>query len=125
MERAMPQLLAPETAAPDFTLRVTPDQYLSLSELRGRRVILSFYPADWSPVCGDQITLYNQVREEFHKYDAEILGISVDTLGVIKHTQSITTSTFHFSPIFIRKARLRRSTVLIANKTEYASAPCL
>jgi hypothetical protein len=51
-----------------------PDQYLSLSELRGRRVILSFYPADWSPVCGDQITLYNQAREEFHKYDAEILG---------------------------------------------------
>ena len=51
--------------APDFTLRVTPDQNLSLGELRGRRVILSFYPADWSPVCGDQITLYNQVRPEF------------------------------------------------------------
>ena len=64
----MSQLLAPGTAAPDFTLRVTPDQYLSLSELRGRRIILSFYPADWSPVCGDQITLYNQVREEFQKY---------------------------------------------------------
>jgi peroxiredoxin len=48
---------------------------LSLSELRGRRVILSFYPADWSPVCGDQITLYNQVRPEFQNYGAEILGI--------------------------------------------------
>jgi peroxiredoxin len=74
----MSQLLAPGTTAPDFRLRVTPDQDLSLSELRGQRVILSFYPADWSPVCGDQITLYNQVRSEFRNYDAEILGISVD-----------------------------------------------
>jgi peroxiredoxin len=74
----MSQLLALGTAAPDFRLRVTPDRYLSLSELRGRRVILSFYPADWSSVCGDQITLYNQVRPEFQNYGAEILGISVD-----------------------------------------------
>jgi len=74
----MSQLLATGIMAPDFRLRVTPDQDLSLSELRGQRVILSFYPADWSPVCGDQITLYNQVRPEFGKYGAEILGISVD-----------------------------------------------
>ena len=45
---------------------------------RGRRVILSFYPADWSPVCGDQITLYNHVRREFQNCGAEIIGISVD-----------------------------------------------
>src|SRR5437588_6292451 len=51
-EQVMSQLLAPGLAAPDFTLRVTPDQNLSLGELRDRRVILSFYPADWSPVCG-------------------------------------------------------------------------
>jgi peroxiredoxin len=74
----MSQLLAPGTAAPEFRLRVTPDQDLSLSELRGHRFILSFYPADWSPVCGDQITLYNQVRPEFQNCGAEILGISVD-----------------------------------------------
>jgi peroxiredoxin len=77
-ERGMSQLLTPGATAPDFRLRVTPDQDLSLSELRGQRVILSFYPADWSPVCGDQITLYNQVRPEFQNYGAEILGISVD-----------------------------------------------
>jgi peroxiredoxin len=74
----MSQVLAPGIMAPDFRLRVTPDQDLSLSELPGQRVILSFYPADWSPVCGDQITLYNQVRPEFQNYGAEILGISVD-----------------------------------------------
>jgi peroxiredoxin len=64
--------------APGFTLAVTPDQNLSLSDLAGRPVILAFYPADWSPVCGDQLTLYNEVLPEFHKHQAEILGISVD-----------------------------------------------
>jgi peroxiredoxin len=59
------------TTSPDFRLRVTPDQDLSLGELRGRRVILSFYPADWSPVCGDQITLYNQARPEFQNQSQE------------------------------------------------------
>jgi peroxiredoxin len=66
------------TPAPDFTLHVTPDQTLSLSELRGRPVILAFYPADWSPVCGDQMSLYNEVLPEFRRYHAELLGISVD-----------------------------------------------
>ena len=55
----MPQLLAPGTPAPAFTLHVTPDQTLSLSELRGKPVILAFYPADWSPVCGDEMALFN------------------------------------------------------------------
>ena len=50
-------ILTKGTEAPDFTLHVTPDQTLSLSELRGRPVILAFYPADWSPVCGDQMAL--------------------------------------------------------------------
>ena len=66
------------TPAPDFSLRSTPDQTVSLSEFRGAPVVLAFYPADWSPVCGDQMTLYNQVRPEFLKHGAEILGVSVD-----------------------------------------------
>jgi peroxiredoxin len=70
--------LAAGTPAPDFTLNVTPDQKLSLSELRGRPVVLVFYPADWSPVCGDQVGLYNEMRSEFARYHAEILGVSVD-----------------------------------------------
>jgi peroxiredoxin len=71
-------ILSPGAAAPDFTLHVTPDQVLSLKDLRGRPVILAFYPADWSPVCGDQMALYNEVLSEFLKYKAELLGISVD-----------------------------------------------
>jgi peroxiredoxin len=65
-------------AAPDFVLPSTPDQKVRLSELRGRPVVLAFYPADWSPVCGDQMALYNEVREEFARFNAWLLGISVD-----------------------------------------------
>ena len=75
-ERA--ELLHPGTKAPDFTLHVTPDQCLTLSDLAGKPVVIAFYPADWSPVCGDQMTLYNEALPEFEKYDAKILGISVD-----------------------------------------------
>ena len=71
-------LLSAGTTAPDFTLPVTPDQHVSLAELRGRPVILAFYPSDWSPVCGDQMALYNQVLPEFTRLGAELLGISVD-----------------------------------------------
>jgi peroxiredoxin len=71
-------ILAAGTPAPDFALQVTPDQQLRLSELRGRPVILAFYPADWSPVCGDQMALYNELLSDFREYDAKLLGISVD-----------------------------------------------
>jgi peroxiredoxin len=74
----MGQILPTGATAPDFKLRVTPDQMLSLNDLKGRPVIMAFYPADWSPVCGDQMGLYNEVLSEFRKYDAELLGISVD-----------------------------------------------
>ncbi|AXC15392.1 Alkyl hydroperoxide reductase subunit C-like protein [Acidisarcina polymorpha] len=74
----MATLLTPGTLAPEFRLPVTPDQKLGLNELRGKPVILAFYPADWSPVCGDQMALYNEILPEFRKYGAELLGISVD-----------------------------------------------
>ena len=41
-------------------------------------MILAFYPADWSPVCGDQMALYNEILPEFQRFDAELVGISVD-----------------------------------------------
>jgi peroxiredoxin len=74
----MANILASGVKAPEFTLRVTPDQTLSLSEFAGRRVVLAFYPADWSPVCGDQMSLYNHILPEFRRHGAELLGISVD-----------------------------------------------
>jgi peroxiredoxin len=74
----MSNILSPGTKAPDFALPVTADQKLSLSELRGKPVILAFYPADWSPVCGDQMALYNEILPEFEKHQAALIGISVD-----------------------------------------------
>jgi peroxiredoxin len=71
-------------AAPDFSLHSTPDQIVSLAQLIGRPIVLVFYPADWSPVCGDQVSLYNEMLSEFAGYHAQILGISVD--GAWCHT---------------------------------------
>jgi len=90
----MSKILPAGTPAPDFTLHVTPDQTLSLNELRGRPVILAFYPADWSPVCGDQMALYNEVLSEFHRFNAELLGISVD--GVWCHAAFSRDRHLHF-----------------------------
>lgn len=87
-------ILTAGTPAPDFTLHSTPDQTVSLSEFRGRNVILAFYPADWSPVCGDQLALYNELREEFGKYDAQLLAISVD--GAWCHAAFARDRHYHF-----------------------------
>jgi peroxiredoxin len=64
--------------APEFSLPTTPDQKVSLSEFRGRPVVLVFYPADWSPVCSDQLALYNELKPEFAEFDAQLLAVSVD-----------------------------------------------
>jgi peroxiredoxin len=74
----MPQPLQKGAQAPELSLRCTPDQTVSLRDLRGRPVVLAFYPADWSPVCGDQMTLYNEMLGELDRYHAQLLGISVD-----------------------------------------------
>jgi peroxiredoxin len=70
--------LQPGTVAPDFQLRAGPERSVSLADFRGRPLVMAFYPADWSPVCGDQMALYNQVLPEFRRYGAEIVGLSVD-----------------------------------------------
>ena len=82
------------TPAPDFALNSTPDQKLSLKELRGKPVVLAFYPADWSPVCGDELALFNEVLPEIHKYGAELIGISVD--GAWCHSAFTSTRKLHF-----------------------------
>lgn len=71
-------ILAPGTKAPDFTLKQSNNGQLSLSDLRGRPAVLIFYPADFSPVCGDELALFNEILDEFTKYDAQVVGISVD-----------------------------------------------
>jgi peroxiredoxin len=73
------QILQPGLPAPDFALQTCPGETVRLRDFRGFPVVLVFYPADWSPVCGDQVTLYNEALEEFDALGAKILGVSVDS----------------------------------------------
>lgn len=68
------------TQAPDFTLLDADANRISLSDFRGKNVVLVFYPLDWSPACSDQLSLYQSELEEFAKQDAVVIGISVDSL---------------------------------------------
>ena len=77
---ASPAPLPPGSTAPDFRLLAGPDRPQSMAALRGRPVVLAFYPADWSPVCGDQMALYNEVLPEFERLGARLLGVSVDSV---------------------------------------------
>jgi peroxiredoxin len=86
--------LPPGTKAPDFELRSTPDQTVSLGEFRGQPVILAFYPEDWSPVCSDQMALYQEVLPEFQRFNAALLGVSVD--GVWCHLAFAKDRNLHF-----------------------------
>jgi peroxiredoxin len=71
-------ILKARTQAPDFCLHSTPDQTVSLREFRGNPVVLVFYPADWSPVCGDQLAIYNELDSEWRRHRATLIGLSVD-----------------------------------------------
>jgi peroxiredoxin len=90
----MPNAIEAGTPAPDFKLPTTPDQTVSLSEFRGRPVILAFYPEDWSPVCSDQLALYQELLPDFQRYGAELLGISVD--GIWSHLAFAKDRNLHF-----------------------------
>lgn len=86
--------LSAGVTAPAFSLPATPDQRVSLQDLRGSPIILAFYPADWSPVCGDQMALYNEILSEFRELGAQLVGISVD--GVWCHAAFAADRKLHF-----------------------------
>jgi peroxiredoxin len=101
--------LPPGTEAPGFSLHSTPDQSLSLADLRGRPVILVFYPEDWSPVCSDQLALYQQLLPEFERLNAQLVGISVD--GIWCHLAFAKDRNLHFPllPDFEPKGEVARA----------------
>jgi peroxiredoxin len=72
-------ILQPGSAAPIFTLHDGAGNPVSLADFRGRPVVLVFYPFDWSPVCGDQLALYNELLEDFTALKAQVLGLSIDS----------------------------------------------
>ena len=75
------------TPAPDFTLRNQDGERVSLSDFRGGRVLLAFYPADFSPVCTDQLSIYQEVLPEIEAKGATLLGLSVDSMWAHKAFQ--------------------------------------
>ena len=86
--------IPPGRSAPGFELPSGPDQKVSLADFRGRPTILVFYPEDWSPVCSDQLALYQQLLPEFQRFNAELLGISVD--GIWSHLAFARDRNLHF-----------------------------
>jgi peroxiredoxin len=76
-------LIEPGTKAPDFTLRDQDLEKVSLSDYAGRRLVIAFYPGDFSPVCSDQLSVYQEILGEITDRGADLVGISVD--GVFCH----------------------------------------
>jgi peroxiredoxin len=72
-------VIEPGAQAPDFTLRDQDGKKVSLSDFRGQTVVLVFYPSDFSPVCTDQLSVYQEVLAELDARGAKLLGISVDS----------------------------------------------
>jgi peroxiredoxin len=71
-------MIAAGTPAPDFSLRDQDGEEVSLSDFRGRKVLLVFYPFDFSRVCSDQLSLYQEVKPEIEEKGVTMLGISID-----------------------------------------------
>ncbi|MEZ0229207.1 MAG: redoxin domain-containing protein [Planctomycetota bacterium] len=88
-------LIRPGEKAPPFSLQTTPDQRIALEDFHGQPVVLVFYPADWSPVCSDELAIFNEVLPEIQKHGAVLLGVSVD--GVWCHNAFAAARKFHFS----------------------------
>ncbi len=71
-------MIAVGEKAPDFSLPNHEGEQVSLSDFRGRHVLLAFYPSDFSPVCSDQLSIYQEVKPSFDEADLEVLGVSID-----------------------------------------------
>ena len=104
----MSPLLSAGTPAPDFTLPRGPGETVRLADSRGHPVILAFYPADWSPVCGDELGVFNEVLPEFQRYRAELLGISVDGVWSHKAYKQARKFDFHLLADFEPKGTVSR-----------------
>jgi peroxiredoxin len=80
-------MIAVGEKAPDFTLRNQDGEKVSLSDFEGRKVMLVFYPGDFSPVCGDQLSIYQEVKPEIEAKGVELVGVSVDSFFAHKAFQ--------------------------------------
>jgi peroxiredoxin (alkyl hydroperoxide reductase subunit C) len=72
-------MIAAGEPAPDFSLSDQDGETVSLADYRGKKVLLVFYPFDFSPVCSDQLSLYQEVKPELEEKGLTVLGVSVDS----------------------------------------------
>ena len=121
----MPPLLQPGAAAPAFELSNHQGAIVTLAGLRGKPVVLAFYPADWSPVCGDQMALYNEILPEFQRFrrrDPRHLGRRrLVPRGVRARTASCIFRCWRTSS---PRARWRAATARTASRTAQPNARC-
>lgn len=80
-------MIAAGEQAPAFTLRDQDGEEVSLADFRGRKVLLVFYPGDFSPTCSDQLSIYQEVKPELTEKGVELVGISVDSFFAHKAFQ--------------------------------------
>jgi hypothetical protein len=112
------------TPAPDFALHSTPDQIVRLSEFRGRPVVLAFYPADWSPVCGDQMGLYNEMLSEFQDWARRFWAFRLTDHGATRRSAGIASCIFRCWRILSPKAKWHGFMACIARATAHLSGRC-
>lgn len=72
-------MIEPGTRAPDFALADQDGNEVALASLRGETVVLAFYPLDFSPVCTDQLNVYQEILPELARARARLYGVSVDS----------------------------------------------
>jgi peroxiredoxin len=72
-------MIEPGSRAPDFTLPDQDGNDVSLSDLEGKTTVLVFYPMDFSPVCTDQLNVYQEVLPQLRERGVELYGVSVDS----------------------------------------------
>jgi|GEM_PF-6578167 len=117
--------LKPGVQAPDFSLSTTPDQKVSLSDFRGQPVVLVFYPADWSPVCSDQLALYNELKPNFPSLKRKSSASRSTASGAISPSAKTANCRFHSWRILSLKAQWPVSTAFTERKTVSRSERCL
>ena len=81
-------MIAVGEPAPDFKLRDQDGEETSLSSFSGRKVMFVFYPGDFSPVCSDQLSAYQELKPQLAESGVELVGISVDSFLVHKAFQA-------------------------------------
>ena len=102
-------MIAAGEPAPDFTLRDQDGEKVSLSDFRGRKVLLVFYPCDFSPVCSDQLSIYQEVKPEIEAKGVELVGISVDSPSPTRPSRRSSASTRTLLADFEPKGEVARA----------------